>query len=69
MRIPVARVVREPTHELDAVHLALLVGITRREDLEQALSDLASDREGRIELRLTGPQASYDFTPTPLAPR
>jgi len=65
----VANVVREPTHELDAVHVALLVAISRQDDLEQALSDLASDWEGRVELRLLGPQAPYDFTPTPPPPR
>ena len=63
-----ALVVREPTHELDAVHLALLIDITRQADLEQALSDLASDWEGRVEIRLLGPQAPYDFTPNPLPP-
>jgi hypothetical protein len=65
----VASVVREPTHELDAVHVALLVEITRQGDLEQALSDLASDWEGRVEIRLLGPQAPYDFTPNPVPPR
>lgn len=65
----VASVVREPTHELDAVHVALLVEITRQNELEQALSDLASDWEGRIEIRLLGPMAPYDFTPTPMALR
>ena len=59
----VASVVREPTHELDAVHLALLAEITRQDDLDQALSDLASDWAGRIEIRLLGPHAPYDFTP------
>ena len=63
-----ASVVREPTHEMDAVHVALLAEIARRDDLEQALSDLASDWEGRIEIRLLGPQAPYDFAPTPLPP-
>ena len=62
----VSSVVREPTHELDAVHVALLVAIPRQGDLEQALSDLAAQWEGRIDLRLLGPQAPYDFTPTPL---
>jgi hypothetical protein len=63
----VAGVVREPTHELDAVHLALLVETSRRDDLEQALSDLASDWEGRIGIRLLGPMAPYDFTTTSMA--
>jgi hypothetical protein len=65
----VASAVREPTHEMDAVHVALLVEITRQDDLKQALSDLSSDWEGRIEMRLLGPQAPYDFTSTPLPPR
>jgi len=34
-----ASVVREPTHELDAVHVALLVEITREDDLKQAPFD------------------------------
>ena len=65
----VATMAREPTHELDAVHMALLAEITRQDDLEQTLSDLAADWEGRIEIRLLGPQAPYDFTPTLLSPR
>jgi hypothetical protein len=64
----VASVAREPTHELDAVHVALLVQTSRQNDLEQALSDLASDWEGRIEIRLLGPMAPYDFTTTPPVP-
>jgi Gas vesicle synthesis protein GvpL/GvpF len=65
----VASVVREPTHELDAVQLALLVEITRQDDMEQALSGLAADWEGRIELRLLGPRAPYDFAPALVPPR
>jgi Gas vesicle synthesis protein GvpL/GvpF len=64
----VASVAREPTHELDAVHAALLVQTSHQDDLEQALSGLASDWEGRIEIRLLGPMAPYDFTPAPIAP-
>jgi Gas vesicle synthesis protein GvpL/GvpF len=60
-----ASVLREPAHELDAVQVALLVETSRQADLEQALSELAADWEGRVEIRLLGPQAPYDFTPTP----
>lgn len=60
--------VREPTHELDAVHVALLVETTRRSDLEQALAGLAADWEGRVEIRLLGPLAPYDFTTPQMAP-
>ena len=60
----VASVVRELTHELDAVNVALLVEKTRVDDLHRALSDLASGWAGRIEIRLLGPHAPYDFTPS-----
>jgi hypothetical protein len=38
----------------------------RRDDLAQALSGLAADWEGRVEMRLLGPMAAYHFTTTPL---
>ena len=57
----VASVVREPTHELDAVHVAFLVETDRESEMEQAVEDLARDWEGRIDVRLLGPMAAYDF--------
>lgn len=63
----VASVVREPTHELDAVHVALLVDTDRESDLQQVIEDLARDWDGRIELRLLGPMAAYDFVGTVLS--
>ena len=57
----VASVVREPTHELDAVHVAFLVEIDGESEMEQAVEDLARDWEGRIDVRLLGPMAAYDF--------
>lgn len=57
-------VVREPTHELDAVHTAFLVKTDQAPGLERALDELAGDWDGRIELRLIGPQAAYDFVGT-----
>lgn len=57
-------VVREPTHELDAVHAALLVKTDRVPDLERALDGLAGEWGSLIELRLLGPQAAYDFVGT-----
>ena len=72
----VASVIREPTHELDAVHVALLVEITRQDELEQALSDLASDWDGRIEIRLparwprtTSPRARWLHADSPVCNR
>lgn len=56
-----ASVVRDPTHELDAVYAAFLVESGKAEDLEDAVQRLADGWQGRIELRLTGPVAAYDF--------
>ncbi|MBO0819648.1 MAG: GvpL/GvpF family gas vesicle protein [Nocardiopsaceae bacterium] len=56
-----ASLVREPTHELDAVHTAFLAETGKEPELERALDKLARDWEGRIELRLLGPLAAYDF--------
>jgi hypothetical protein len=61
----VAIAVREPTHEQDAVHLAALVETDRQDELEQALDEFARRWEGRVDLRLLGPLAAYDFVMTP----
>lgn len=63
----VATSVREPTHEQDAVHVALLVERSKQEDLERAVADLARDWEQRVTVRLLGPMASYDFVGAPPA--
>lgn len=52
---------REPTHEFDAVHLACLVKQADEERLRDTCARFARDHEGRIELRLLGPMAAYDF--------
>ena len=57
----VASVVREPTHELDALHVAFLVETDEESEMEQVVEDLAHDWEGRVEVRLLGPMAAYDF--------
>jgi hypothetical protein len=60
----VASKVREPTHEEDAVHVAVLVDTGQQPELERALSELAREWEGRVTLRLLGPMAPYDFVAT-----
>jgi hypothetical protein len=60
----VASVVRDPTHELDAVHVAFLVDSDEASDMEAVLEDLAGTWDGRIETRLLGPMAAYDFVKT-----
>jgi hypothetical protein len=56
-----ASFVREPTHELDAVYAAFLLDTSKAGELEQATMDLGSRWEGRVELRVLGPMAPYDF--------
>jgi hypothetical protein len=56
-----ASVVRPPTHELDAVYAAFLVETGKAEGLRQAVERLAGEWQGRVDLRLTGPLAAYDF--------
>jgi len=62
-----ASVVRDPTHELDAVYAAFLVETDRAPELEEALERLARDWSDRVELRLIGPMAAYDFVGTAAA--
>lgn len=57
----VAATIREPTHEEDAAHVAVLVETARQAELEDALRELGSDWADRIGLRLLGPLAPYDF--------
>ena len=57
----VASVAREPTHELDAAHVAFLVEADKESDMQQVIEDLADEWEGRVEVRLLGPMAAYDF--------
>ena len=60
-RLGTALVVRDPTHEEDAVHLAVLARLDRQAELERAVHELASDWHDRVTLRLLGPLAPYDF--------
>ena len=59
-----ASFVRDPTHELDAVHVALLVAEHEADEVEQVVDSLAAEWEGRVDLRLLGPMAPYDFVST-----
>jgi hypothetical protein len=57
----VATVAREPTHELDAVNVAFLIEEDKEDELNRVVDDLRSRWEDRVELRLLGPMAPYDF--------
>jgi hypothetical protein len=60
-----ATAVREPTHELDAVHVAFLVETSQESQFKQAFDELAREWEERIDLGLRGPLPAYDFVVTP----
>ncbi|GGL31066.1 GvpL/GvpF family gas vesicle protein [Nocardia jinanensis] len=59
---------RQPTHEEDAVHLALLLDLSREDDLLRALTELGEEWDGRVRLNLLGPMAPYDFVTAGEAP-
>ncbi|WP_327151835.1 GvpL/GvpF family gas vesicle protein [Nocardia sp. NBC_01329] len=52
---------RDPAHEDDAFHLAVLLDLSRQEALMGVLTELGEEWEGRVRLDLLGPMASYDF--------
>ena len=55
---------REPTHEWDAVHLAMLAEVDRQADLEDVVDRLNEEWGDLLTLRLLGPLAAYDFVVT-----
>ncbi|MEY7971949.1 GvpL/GvpF family gas vesicle protein [Saccharomonospora xinjiangensis] len=55
---------REATHERDAVYVACLAEVSAQPDLERVAGDLAKKWGERVELRLMGPLAPYDFVRT-----
>jgi Gas vesicle synthesis protein GvpL/GvpF len=57
----VASAVRAPSHEMDAVHVAFLLEQGREGELQQVVDGLAADWDGRVDLRVVGPMAAYDF--------
>ena len=59
-----ASAVREPSHELDAVNVAFLLKTGQEDELLDVVNDLAEEWQGRVELRVLGPMAPYDFVVT-----
>jgi hypothetical protein len=59
-----AILVRGPSHEEDAVHLAVLVDRENTEDLGRLVSQTAREWGDRVHIRLLGPMAPYDFATT-----
>ncbi|MDV7089967.1 GvpL/GvpF family gas vesicle protein [Rhodococcus sp. IEGM 248] len=57
--------VREPTHDEDAVQIAVLLEVDRQDELDQTVGDLAERWDNRVTMRILGPMAPYDFVVTP----
>jgi hypothetical protein len=57
----VAEAARPPSHELDAVNVAFLVGADDEEAFVRAVEDFAEQRRDLVRMRLIGPLAPYDF--------
>ena len=57
-------VVRPPADDLEAMHAAFLVKATDAAEVVSAVQELAAGWEGRVELRIIGPVAAYDFVVT-----
>lgn len=55
---------REPTHEWDAVHVAVLCEVERQAELEEVVNRMNENAGGLMKLRLLGPVAAYDFVVT-----
>jgi hypothetical protein len=60
--LTVAIAPRDPTHEQDAVNIAFLVDADHEQDFHAAVAEIAEEWANRVELRLLGPLAPYDFT-------
>ena len=59
-----ASAARPPADEPDGFQVAFLVDAGAERDLKRAIRALARKWDGRVELRLLGPMAAYDFTGT-----
>jgi hypothetical protein len=57
--------VRDPTHDEDAVQIAILLEVDRQDELEQTVGDLAERWDNRVDMRILGPMAPYDFVVRP----
>lgn len=59
-----ASLVRDPTHELDAVHVAFLLDEEQARRQSEVMATLSEQWGGRVQLRVLGPMAAYDFVGT-----
>lgn len=52
---------RAPSHEEDAIHVALLVRRDQEQDVRREVHDVSDRWRDRVDFRLLGPMAPYDF--------
>jgi hypothetical protein len=57
-------VARPQGEELEAVHAAFLIEASDVDQMVSAVQELGADWEGRVQLRIIGPVAAYDFVAT-----
>lgn len=57
--------IRPPTHEDDAMYIAILADNARAKKIERYARDLADRSADRLTVRLLGPMAAYDFVTAP----
>jgi hypothetical protein len=58
-------IARGPAHERDAVNVAFLLDAGQEDELYEAVAELERAWRGRVELRVLGPMAAYDFVTAP----
>lgn len=62
----VSYVVREPTQDEEAAHIAFLVANDQQESFQEAVDEIEEDWGERLSVRLLGPMAPYDFVGQPM---
>jgi hypothetical protein len=63
-----SHVVREPSHDEDAAHIAFLVQLDEQEAFQAAVSEIQQEWKERVDIVLLGPSAPYDFVGAPPSP-
>ncbi|WP_067824955.1 GvpL/GvpF family gas vesicle protein [Nocardia inohanensis] len=53
--------IRPPTHEEEVADIAVLVPVAKQDELMRMINDLAEQWRGRVDMRVVGPLAAWDF--------
>ena len=63
--LEIQAVILDPATEWDAVNTACLMETDQKKKLDDVVRQFAEDQKGRVEVRLLGPMAAYDFVTMP----